>query len=309
MRTTLASTALVCSIAVACAPTVKRIGNSPTSAEMAQFWSEPTGPHNLFAGPPSIVSARPRVDARYTVVKRDTRGFSTTYRVRDERSNEWNIKIGPEAQTEVVSSRIVWALGYHALPSSFVERWIAVDNAKGAMLGGGRFRPHELGLKSLGTWSWQENPYVGTKPYNGLLALMMILNSTDLKNDNNELFELTRESRDAASRWYVVKDLGASLGETGRIDPRRGDVDSFEREPFVRGVSNGHVRFGYRGRHQELLDDRIAVDDVKWICERLQKISDAQWRDAFRAGGYSEDVSARYIARLHSKIAEGLKLQ
>jgi hypothetical protein len=137
----------------------------------------------------------------------------------------------------------------------------------------------------------------------------MVLNSTDLKNDNNELYETGDSStRDGASRWYVVKDLGASLGETGRMDPRRGDIASFEREPFITGVDEGRVRFGYRGRHQELLE-RIEAEDVVWTCERLQKLTDRQWRDAFRAGNFSEEVTGRYVARIRQKIDEGMKLK
>lgn len=309
MRRVLLATTFTASLAVACAPAIKRVGGTPTPAEMAQFWKEPAEPRDLFAGPPSVISARPETDARYAVLKKDTGGFSTTYRVRDSRQNEWSVKIGPESRTEVVSSRIVWAVGYHALPSYVVDRWIAVEDAKGSMLGGARFRPHELGLKSLGTWSWHQNPFVGTRPYKGLLALMMILNSTDLKDDNNELFEVTGERRDSARRWYVVKDLGASLGESGRVEPRRGDIDRFEREPFVVGVDKGFVRFRYRGRHQELLTDHIGIDDVRWICERLEKISDRQFKDAFRAGHFTDDETARYVARLRAKIDEGLRLR
>jgi hypothetical protein len=250
------------------------------------------------------------VDARYEVISKDTRGFSITYKVRDARGRVWNVKLGPESQTEATASRIVWAAGYHALPSYFVERWIAVDDAKkGQVLGGARFRPHELGLKSLGTWSWQRNPFVGSRQYDGLLALMMLLNSTDLKNDNNQLYEVVGERRSEARLWYVVKDLGASLGETGRMDPRRGHIDSFEREPFIRGVDGGNVRFGFRGRHQELLADRIGVDDVRWICERLQRITDRQLRDAFRAGHFSDETTTRFVARLRQKIDQGLNLQ
>lgn len=266
-------------------------------------------PRNLFDGPPNIDGGRPDVDARYEVISKDTRGFSITYRVRDSHQRVWHVKLGPEAQTEVTASRIVWGAGYHELPSYFVERWIAVEGGKGSLLGGARFRPHELGLKSLGTWSWQRNPFVGTRQFNGLLALMMILNSTDLKNDNNELYEVVGTRREEAGHWYVVKDLGASLGETGRMDPRRGHIDSFEREPFVLRVDGGHVRFGFRGRHQELIQDRIGVDDVRWICERLQRMTDRQLRDAFRAGHFSDDATTRYIARLRQKIDEGLALQ
>ncbi len=288
---------------------MKRTGSAPPSAVMSQLWIDPgSAERNLYDGPPSIDRVRPRADARYDVIERDVRGFSITYKVRDARQRIWHVKIGPEAQTEVVASRILWALGYHALPSYFVERWIAVDDAKGSQLGGSRFRPDELGLKSLGTWSWQQNPFVGTRPFNGLIALMMILNSTDLKNDNNELYAVLGSGREQAPRWYVVKDLGATFGGTGRMDPRRGDVAAFEREPFVVGVDGSLVRFGFRGRHQELLGG-ITVDDVRWICQRLQRVTDRQWHDAFRAGNFDEDATSRYIARIRQKIEQGLSLQ
>jgi len=276
---------------------------------MAEFWIEPTDtPRNLTDGP-LYDGVKPASDAHYEILSKDTRGFSITYRVRDTRAREWNVKIGPESQTEVVTSRILWALGYHEVPSYFVERWVGV--AKGRppqQFGGARFRPRHLPVKSVGTWSWQRNPFVGTPPYNGLLVLMMILNGTDLKNDNNELYEVAGGARERASRWYVVKDLGASLGETGRFDPRRGHIEAFEREPFITGVDNGRVRFGYRGRHRELLE-RITVDDVRWMCGRLQRIDDRQWRDAFKAGNFMDDVAARYVAKIRQKVDEGLKLQ
>ena len=135
---------------------------------------------------------------------------------------------------------------------------------------------------------------------------MMILNSTDLKDDNNTLYEVEGPPREGARRWYVVKDLGASLGETGKMDPRRGYIDGFEKEPFITGVKEDRVTFGFRGRHQELLEG-IRVEDVRWICERLQKVTDRQWRDAFRAGNYTDEITARYVARIRQKIKEGLE--
>jgi hypothetical protein len=295
---------------LACAPTVRRLGRAPTPAQIAEFWIDPgSTPRDLYLGPAGARYKRPPSDAPYDVESSDTSGFSITYKVRDAQGTQWNVKIGPEAQPEVVSSRIVWALGYHEVPSYFVERWIAVDDRKhGALLGGARFRPHEPGLKSKGEWSWQENALVGTRPYQGLLALMMILNSTDLKNQNNTLYEVVGPPREGARRWFVVKDLGASLGETGRMDPRRGYIDGFEREPFITGVVDGHVRFAFHGRHQELLEE-IRVEDVRWICQRLQRLTDRQWHDAFRAGNYASDVTNRYVARIHQKINEGLRLR
>jgi hypothetical protein len=300
---------LLCAAALACAPAIRRSGGAASATQLAELWVDPgPQPRDLFAGPGLRAAVRPATDTRFTVVKRDTAGFSITYHVRDQAGTEWSVKIGPEAQPEVVASRIVWALGYHQVPSYFVERWIAVDHAKGAMLGGSRFRPSEMGLKSRGEWSWQQNPFVGTRPYNGLLALMMILNSTDLKNQNNTLYEVTGAPAEQAQRWYVVKDLGATLGETGRMDPRRGYIEGFERQRFISGVRDGFAVFDFNGRHQELLQ-RIGVADVHWICERLEKLTDRQWRDAFRAGNYTDEITARYLARIRQKIKEGLELQ
>jgi hypothetical protein len=290
-------------------PAVKPTGTgAPSRVEMAEFWVDPSArPRNLVAGVGSN-QRRPETDARYEVIQRDPRGFSITYRVRDGRGEQWNVKIGPEAQTEVVASRILWALGYHQLPSYFVERWIAVDHARGQLLGGARFRPRDIGLKSAGTWSWQRNRFVGTREYNGLLSALMLINGTDLKNDNNEVYEVEGAAREGARRWYVVKDLGATLGETGRVDPRRGYLEGFEREPFLIGLEQQWVRFAYRGRHQELLR-RIPVADLHWACENMLAITDAQWRDAFRAGNYDEAATARYVARIRAKAREGLALQ
>ena len=68
------------------------------------------------------------------------------------------------------------------------------------------------------------------------------------------------------------------------------------------------MRFAYNGRHQELLM-MIAPGDVRWAAERMSRLTDAQWRDAFRAGNYSDGDAARYIDRIKEKIADGLALR
>jgi hypothetical protein len=294
----------------ACAlPELRRTGSAPPTRELlAQLWTDPgSTPRNLDAGVGGA-HVRPRANERYAVIEKDTRGFSITYRVRDTAGAEWNVKIGPEAQPEVVASRILWGVGYHQLPSYFVERWIAVDGDQEQTLGGARFRPRDFPLDGKGVWSWQENPFVGTREYNGLLSLLMLINSTDLKNDNNEMYEVKGPPRERASRWYVVKDLGASLGETGRVDPRRGSLEGFEREPFLRGRDGEFVRFAFRGRHQELLQ-QIRVADLKWACQRVLALTDRQWHDAFAAANYDQEITDRYVARIRAKAREGLALE
>lgn len=302
--------ALVATTAIiGCAPPAIRstLERSPTPVELRELWVDPAGQaRNLVNGPGRHTA--PAVDSRFELLERDPRGYSITYRVRDDAGQEWNVKIGPEAQPEVVASRILWALGYHQLPAYFVERWVLTEAGQPQTLGGARFRPRNDGFDGKGLWSWQQNPFVGTRPYNGLLSLLMLINSTDLKNENNEVYEVEGQSRGQPQRVYIVKDLGASLGETGRVDPRRGFIDGFEREPFLRGRDGPWVRFAFRGRHQELLQ-QIPTEDLRWMCERVLALSDRQWRDAFGAAHYDTETTGRYIARLRAKAREGLAIR
>lgn len=305
----LAAVTTAVTLSVACAlPEVKRTGDRPPSrAELAQFWIDPgENPRDTLVGAGAGYE-RPQADSRFEVVERDTRGFSITYVVRDVRGAEWNVKIGPEAQAEVASSRILWALGYHQLPAFFVERWVAVSDGAGQVLGGARFRPRDDRVDGKGPWSWQKNPFVGTREYNGLLGLLMLINSTDLKNDNNEIYEVERPREGEPRQLYIVKDLGASLGQTGRIDPRRNFLDGFEREAFLKGSDGEWVRFAFRGRHQELLR-RIPVAHLQWMCERVLDVTDDQWRNAFASANYEPGATARYVARIRDKAREGLAL-
>jgi len=48
---------------------------------------------------------------------------------------------------------------------------------------------------------------------------------------------------------------------------------------------------------------------VRWVCRLLNRLSERQWRDAFRAGGFEDDDAARYIRRLKEKVQEGLRLE
>ena len=144
------------------------------------------------------------------------------------------------------------------------------------------------------------------RPYQGLLVMLMMFDSSDIKNENNALYEVKQHDGDA-EHWYVVRDLGTALGETGRLAPQRGDPDIFEREPFITGVKDGFVQFNYHGWHQELFK-RISPDDVAWASELLGALSEQQWSDAFRAGGYDPAVADRFIGRLRQKIADGRRL-
>jgi hypothetical protein len=281
----------------------------PSPAQLTELWVDPgRTSRDLFWGIGGEQRA-PAKDAVYTMKARDDAGFSSSYDVTGPDGLEWSAKLGPEAQTEVVVSRILWGLGYHQPPIYYLPSW-KVDLGHGEIKreSEARFRPKLPRLKHLKEyWHWADNPFLGAREFRGMLVVMLMLNSTDLKDDNNSIYELA-EPWDGASRWYLARDVGAALGETGKLYPRRNWLEGFEKQAFLTEVSAQQVRVGYTGRHEELLT-MLTPDDVRWGAERLSRLTDPQWRDAFRAGNYSDADAARYIARIKEKIADGLALR
>ena len=281
----------------------------PTPAERAELWVEPERERDLFWGVGGQRLA-PDPAARYTVIEIKRGGFSRGYTVVDPDKREWSAKFPPEAPTEVVASRIHWGVGFHQPPIYYVPEWHAEKATSENPQLPARFREKKPDLHGLDTdefWSYYQNPFVGTQELNGLLTLQVMLGNSDLKDENTAIYTL-KDPFEGATRWYVARDLGHTFGRTGVLEAPRGDVRVFEETPFIRGVENGKVRFEYRGRHRALFQN-ITPADVRWICGRLNRLTDRQWQDAFRAGGYNPQTAERFIRRMKQKIAEGLALK
>ena len=104
---------------------VRSTAEAPLTAEqLAELWSEPAdiASRDLFHGPggPSLA---PAPGAVFDFVSKDTKGYSWGWDVKDASGMEWSVKYGPEAHSEVVSSRLLWAIGFHQPPTYYVERW------------------------------------------------------------------------------------------------------------------------------------------------------------------------------------------
>lgn len=319
-RSRLQSVALKVAAIVACAVAMLLTATDTTArrldSRIDELWVEPTdlATRDLFNGPWGAAHA-PDPHARYTFVAPKKGGINPGMTVRDARGREWKVKQPPntgrnaEGPIEVVLSRVLSAVGYHQPPVYFLPAFQLYDGKATYQTVGGRFRLSLPVLKDEGEWKWMDNPFVGKTPYYGLLVILSMFNSSDLKDSNNTLYEYRLSDGSLPQRWFVVRDIGTALGSTARVAPVRGDPYVFERLGFIKRVDNGFVEFHYDGRHQPLFDRRIRPLHVHWAAELLSGLSAAQWHDAFRAGGYAEDVRQRFIDKLQSKIAEGLAVQ
>ncbi len=301
--------ALALGATIGCAGRTVRTPATKTAepAPMAQLWVDPgPQPRDMVYGIGGQALA-PDPEATYKLLAKDEIGFSVSYDVEGPDGTEWSAKIGPEAQTETLVSHLLWGLGYHQPPVYYLPKWkLQKDDGEVETISEARFRPKIPALKRGDLWRWHDNPFVGTPQHNGLLAILLILNGSDLKETNNTMYE-AKDGMDGATRWYVVRDVGAALGETGKLYPRRNWLEGFEREGFIEKVEGDHITFAYKGRHQELLD-ALTPADVRWGAERLSTITDQQWRDLFRSTNYADSIAERFIRRIKEKVADGLKL-
>ena len=314
MRTiTIAVAAVALTIGASCAGVKVPVTTTAPAPSGASMWVEPTdiATRDLYYGPWGPERA-PNPKGVYTLVERKHTGVNLGLTVKDEKDREWSVKqaypggLDPEGPVEVVVSRLLSAVGYHQPPVYFLPAFTLKDDFGKTVEVGGRFRLKDESLKDTGYWKWEENPFVGTKPYQGLIVALMMFNSTDLKNANNTLYE--HKNGDLIEQWYVARDVGSALGDANPVAARKGHPDSFEQVPYILGVNNGKVEFAYSSWYKNLVRDRITPEEVAWISELLARLSDKQWADAFRAGGFAPNDANRFITKLKEKIDQGRSL-
>lgn len=278
---------------------------------IAQLWEEPVDleRRDLFNGPGGAGHA-PVAGARYEFLEEKPSGVNSGYDVKDDKGERWSVKLGVESRTEVAMSRIVWALGYHQPWIYYVPNWTLTRDGRDTVLGRSRFRLEPHSQNKVGEWSWRKNPFLGTRELAGLFVLQVIFNNWDLKTVQNPVYEVDADDGGEPEKRYMVRDLGASLGKSAWLTfGTKDDPDGFDAQPFILGVRSNRVRFAFEGGWMEpQLHSMVTPSDVRWICGLLARLSDSQWADAFRAGGYSTQEAGRFIRRLKEKVAEGLRI-
>ena len=309
-RQVLFATALAASTCACRASAPERPVVLASPAPMAELWAEPRdiASRDMVHGEGGAALA-PKPDQSFTFVEEKQGGFSPGYTVKDDRGMLWSAKLGIEAQPEVVVSRLLWAIGFRQPPVYFLPSWTLVGGPEPGRKGPTRFRPTLPQWQDRGSWLWRQNPFLGTRPLRGLVVFMRLVNNWDILDRNNVLYELD-PPRDGVRREYVVKDLGSSLGRTTALwhQGTKNKIEDFEKQGFIDGTRNGVVHFDDKGRRHRDLYENISVEDVRWTCERLGRLTPQQWRDVFRTAGYEDATAERFIRRLQAKVDEGLRL-
>ncbi|HYE16613.1 MAG TPA: hypothetical protein VD968_19395 [Pyrinomonadaceae bacterium] len=254
--------------------------------------------------------------SRVTFVKEETGGYSPKFRVTDGSGRVWVAKLGKEAQPETASVRLVWAAGYvteasYLVPCVKIEGAPApkkkVDRCEGNGFANVRFEARPDEYKRLEEWSWGQNPFKGTKEFQGLVVLMGLLNNWDLKDANNKIVYVPGGGGEGELR-YIISDLGATFGKTGNfITHNRNEPETYAKTKFVEGVDGGRVRFAYDGKNAGLFSN-ITVEQAKWAGEQLSRLSDEQIADAFRAANYPPEEVSLLAGAVRRKINELVSL-
>jgi hypothetical protein len=269
------------------------------------LWQEPTdiSSRNLYLGPGGE-GMKPDLST-VTFVEKKNGGYSTKYEVRDGSGRRWIAKLGKEAQSDTAANRLLWAVGYvteiaYLVPKVEIKGKGTLENV--------RFEARPEDVERVGDWKWTENPFAGTKEFQGLKVLMVLLNNWDIKDSNNEILAL-RGTNGTPELHYIISDLGGTLGRTGGFFRRtRNKPEDFVKAGFVEGVSNGRVDFNYGGKNKALFDD-ITVEQARWVGGLLSSLSDEQLRDAFRAANYTPQEIEEYTQAMKGRIDELVKLQ
>lgn len=313
---------------------------STKKAEAAAETGENTAPSALWHQPADIASRdlffgsggrehAPKTNT-FTFVKEDLSGSNPKFTVVDADGVKWRIKLGAEAKPEIAASRFVWAAGYFTTENYFLPDLQIIGIPKHLHRGGKRIAKdgvvHNASLRreskeesKSGDWRWKSDPFVGTREFNGLRALMSVINDWDLKDVNNAIYI----ARGVPERRYMVSDLGATFGTINLVpghNRSKGNLDSYRESKFITSKTADYVNFATPGAPSlvELpnlphylmrirlrwIGRHIPRADAQWAGHLLALLSPEQIRDAFRAAGYSPHEVEGFAQIVEKRIAE-----
>ena len=87
----------------------------------------------------------------------------------------------------------------------------------------------------------------------------------------------------------------------------RNDLHGFGEQGFIRSIDDrSRLIFDYRGIYRDVINS-VTPTDVRWTCQLPSRLSERQWRAAFRAEQYDEEHATRYISKIKQKIAQACR--
>jgi len=239
-----------------------------------------------------------------TFIEEQTGGYSKKYRVQDGAGRTWVAKLDKEAQPETAATRLMWAIGYpteitYLVPEVTIEGKGTYKNV--------RFEARPKGFKRLENWRWASNPFAGTREYQGLKVMMVLIDNWDIKDENNRIIHV-RNADGSEELRYIISDLGGTFGKTGGVFSRsRNEPEDYAKAKFIKGVKRGRVEFNYNGKRGDLFRD-ITVEQARWVGSLLSRLSDQQISDAFRAANYSAEEIQLLTQAFKSRVNELMSL-
>ena len=303
---------------------IRRAGPRPLQATHHTVWRDPGNVESLdLRNGPGGGDGAPAPP--FTFIEEHMTGSQPCVSVTDARRRRWRVKWGNEVRAENFAVRLVWACGYHAETTYFIETG-AIAGAHGLQRAStcigddctfrdARFELDDPEVRKLfeeHSWAWNDNPFVGTPQLNGLKVLVMLLADWDTKDrrdvargSNTAIFE-HRVSRWQREARYLITDWGGSMGRWGSTVVTRGrwDPEGFaaQNAEFVIGTEGDTVRFGYVGQRTADVATGISIDDVRWLCRYLARLTDAQMRAALDASGATPEEARRFTQAIRDRI-------
>jgi hypothetical protein len=150
---------------------------------------------------------------------------------------------------------------------------------------------------------------------------MAVINNWDLKDVNNKILDRNGQ------QIYLVSDLGASFGSTGRSVTHadsKGNVGVYSDSKFIASFTPTVVNFNFPTRpalinvfdvsdfvsreNMQWIGKNIPVADARWIGQILSRLSTRQIEEAFATAGFSPKETGGFTATIQARIAELSKL-
>ena len=280
---------------------------------LIRLWEDPrpVAARDLRWGPGSPERA-PRPP--FTFVEEPSSGTQPKVVVTDAAGVTWDVKFGPEAHAEVAASRIVWALGYFVDEVYFVAGGVIggvedLGRAGEAVSPAGaftaaRFERRQQHVERLDrSWSFDANPFAGSKELSGLKILMTLVGNWDVEGGRNNRIVEVMHPGEEAHRRYMVSDLGAAFGRMGRrlTNHSKWELEHYREEGFIDEVHDDRVEFDYDGLESNM--DSVPLEHARWFAELASGLTPAQVRQAFEAAGATESEVEGFAAAVLARLA------